>query len=178
MRQLRLLSCLFGFLMVAGQVVEARQFRQLAPIPVAPQVLESSGVDANSVQLSPGDPQLMNVENLSPIEQASVESAIADILNNWNTEGLEDYLDQFFPNRFQLLTVLRQDIPKDATLQLLSVQNVSTLSQVWGNQSQPRSRISSVIATVSLRLRFVDPYRGQITLPHTARFYLRVVESE
>jgi hypothetical protein len=78
------------------------------------------------------------------------------------------------------MSVLQRDIPRDASLQLLFIQNISTLNQVWGLTTgySKRSRISTVVATVNLQLRFIDPFKGVVILPHTSQFYLRVVEVE
>lgn len=176
------LGCL---ILVSSSLTEARQFRQLAPIPVAPQVLEQHapegglavGAPANLASL---DSTLSPVGALQPLGFQMITDSVNEIIESWNTSGLTDYLDQYFPNRFQLVDVLARDIPEDARLQVLSVQNTQTLSQFWGSvrASGQRTRVSQVSTTVSLQLRFNDPVRGLITLPHTAQFYLRIVETE
>ena len=170
--------------LVSG-LVEARQFRQMAPIPVAPQVLEQHAPAGAIAHPGPSnmatlDVSLLPVEALEPLGFQVIADAVNDIVESWNSSGLVDYLDQYFPNRFQLVDVLARDIPEDARLQVLSAQNTQTLSQFWGavRASGQRTRISQVSTTVSLQLRFNDPVRGLITLPHTAQFYLRIVETE
>ena len=171
-----LIVCLTGFSVNS----EARQFRQMAPIPTAPQVLESQAPSGGQI----GGAASLNVdqsviESLTPVSLSVVQNGVSEIVESWNTQGLGDYLDQYFPDRFQLLGTMQRDIPEDASLVLLSVQNVSTLDQVWGIHSGTnRSRISTVIATVNMQIKFVDSFKGLIQLPHTSQFYLRVVESE
>lgn len=156
-------------LCLAGvNISEARQFRKIAPIPVAPEVISA-----------PVPENLQTITPLAPIDANIMVEKIEEIVASWNREGLSTFLDQAFPNRLQLLNVLSRDIPSDAVLQLLSVQNITTLNQHWANTAPgQRSRISNVVATVNLQIRFVDPRRGLITLPHESQFYLRVVESE
>jgi hypothetical protein len=168
-----LLLCLSSF-------GEARQFRKIAPIPSAPEVVETQAPSGGQIGGAASvDVDQSVVETLTPVALSTVQSGVSDIVASWNTQGLDRYLDQYFPDRFQLLGTLQRDVPVDASLVLLSVQNVSTLNQVWGIHSGPaRTRISTVVATVSLSVRFVDPFKGMIQLPHTSQFYLRVVESE
>jgi len=148
---------------------EARQFRKMAPIPVAPDVLGSKDV-LNTSQAN---------AMLEPIDPAFIVKEVEKIVASWNTAGLVDYLDRAFPSRWQLVDVLGRDIPVDAQLQLLNVQNISTLSQNWLNTTpSQRQRESNVVATVNLQIRFIDARKGLITLPHTSQLYLRVVESE
>jgi hypothetical protein len=63
-------------------------------------------------------------------------------------------LQEYFPQRFQLMSVLQRDIPRDASLQLLFIQNISTLNQVWGLTTgySKRSRISTFVAILNLQL--------------------------
>lgn len=175
---LTLLMCV----MVAS---EARQFRQLAPISVAPEVLEREApgqVMASGYQVMGGATAsaMETVIPMRPLDPNVIEEALGDILASWNQNGLDDYLDAYFPGRNLLLTVIAQQVPTDAQLDLLSVQNIQTLSQHWAEPVAiyRRQRMSRVVATVNLQLRFEDPIRGQILLPHSARFYLQVLESE
>jgi len=166
---------------LAFQSVHARQFRRMAPIPVQPshEVFDPSG--GMSV-LSPSGSKatLQTAEELVPLDDQLIASEIQKIVQSWNKAGLDSYLDENFPQRFQLLSMLQRDTPRDASLQLLSIQNISTLNQAWSLTTgySKRSRTSTVVATVNLQLRFIDPFKGVVTLPHTSQFYLRVVEVE
>jgi len=159
---------------------EARQLRQISPSPSAPVIVEPQVPSGGQIGgLANINLDQSVVEAPAPVSLSVVQRGVSEIVDSWNTQGLETYLDQYFTDRFQLLGTLQRDVPVDASLVLLSVQNVSTLNQVWGIHSGPaRTRISTVVATVSLSVRFVDPFKGMIQLPHTSQFYLRVVESE
>lgn len=170
------LSFMLPGIVLFSSIGDTRQFRRMEPIPVAPEVNERG---APGVIADVPSAQLMSVANLKPIDENVIRRALDDIVGRWNTQGLDEYLDEHFPQRFELLDMMNREIPTDAVLELISVQNISTTSQVWGNQTPPeRSQISTVVATVSLQLRFNDPVKGLITLPHTSQFYLRVVETE
>jgi len=167
--------------MLAFQTAQARQFRRMAPIPVqpSPEVLDpSSGMSV--LMPSGSSATLQVVEELMPLDDQLIADEVQKIVQSWNTVGLDSYLHEYFPQRFQLLSVLQRDTPHDASLQLLAIQNISTLNQVWGSNTggSKRSRISTVVATVNLQVRFIDPFKGVVTLPHTSQFYLRVVEVE
>lgn len=158
--------CLMLMIFSISHNADARQFRKLAPIPVSPDVATLKNQDRL-------------VTNLEPIEARFVQEKIEEIVASWNTQGLQHYLDTLFPNRWQLISVLNRDIPKDAVLQLLTVQNINTINQQWvTNTPEKRVRESTVVATVNLQIRFLDATRGVITLPHTSQFYLRVVDAD
>lgn len=158
--------CLMLMIFSISHSADARQFRKIAPIPVSPDIATVKNQDGL-------------VTNLEPIEATFVQEKIEEIIASWNTEGLQHYLDRLFPNRWQLISVLNRDIPKDAVLQLLTVQNINTINQKWvSNTPEQRVRESTVVATVNLQIRFLDATRGVITLPHTSQFYLRVVDAD
>ena len=166
---------------LAFQTAQARQFRRMAPIPVQPsaEVLDpSSGMSVLSP--SGANATLQTIEELTPLNEQLIVNEVQKIVQSWNTAGLSTYLHEYFPQRFQLLSVLQRDIPRDAKLQMLAIQNISTLNQALGLTTgyNTRNRISTVVATVHLQLRFIDPFKGVVTLPHTSQFYLRVVEVE
>ena len=152
-----------------SHIADARQFRKMAPIPVAPEVLAKQNLEASSSQIS----------QLEPIDANFIKTKLEEIIASWNSEALQSYLDRSFPNRWQLNSVLSRDIPKDAVLQLLTIQNISTINQQWADSTPgQRVRESTVIATVNMQIRFLDATQGVITLPHTSQFYLRVMDSE
>ena len=177
-------AAMIVFIMLGSLTIEttqARQFRRMAPIPVQPSPQSLGPLSGVSVLAPSGSSlSLKGAEELMPLDDQLIATEVHKIVKSWNTSDLASYLHDYFPQGPQLVSVLQRDTPHDARLQLLSIQNISTLDQVWApvTKGQTRSRISTVVATVKLQLRFIDPFKGLVTLPHTSQFYLRVVETE
>lgn len=149
-----------------SQPADARNFRDMIIIPVAPEKM------AREISSVPTE--------FSPVDQVTIEKSIRKIVASWNGPDLAKYLHNNFRDKNLLLTSIQSSVPMDAKLRLISVHGISTLEQ--NSSPHPtthvRQRSSVVIATVDLQLEFNDPFKGIVKLPHSSQFYLQVVESE
>ena len=153
------------FTMFNIQVAQARDFRSLIKIPVAPQ-----NIALNST---------INKKTFRPVDSALIEKHVRKIVSSWNRNDLSKYLSDTFQDKTLLINTIRRTVPRDASLRLLSVQGISTLQQSWDtNKARKKTLNSVVIATVDIQLEFNDPFQGLVKLPHTSQFYLQVTESE
>lgn len=166
-----LMSVLLIAMAVSMQSLQARNFRSMIKIPVAPR----SDIVNPEIQVLNH-----NVQAFRPVERQLVEKGIKAILASWNTNELSQYLVDNFQDKRLLLTTINRAVPRETKLRLLAVQGISTLEQSWliNKKNSQRQLKNIVIATVELQIEFNDPFNGMVLLPHTSQFYLQIIESE
>jgi len=114
------------------------------------------------------------VDVLRPVDRSLVEQAVEDVAEAWNGGGLSDLLSDDFRNRSRLFDTIAEVVPRDARLNVLAVQAVSTLEQYLLDGQ----RVSTVSAVVRSQIEFNEPETGFQRLEGTGEWYFRVEEGQ
>ena len=97
-----------------------------------------------------------------PVDQRAVRKAVYAIAKAWNGRRLAPYLNRrrFYDKR-RLLDAIARHVPRNAKLRILSVGAITTLNQKAENRGAKGTyRVSTVEATVSLQVEFIQPQVG------------------
>lgn len=134
----------------------AREFRALTPIvrPEAP------------------PPGAQAVAVIRPVPRLWVEQAVHAVARAWNTGELDPLFAADFTAKSRLLDTIAEVVPRDARLNILGIQAVSTLNQYRLGEAL----VSTVSAVVRGQVEFIDPRTGYQRLEGTAEWYFRVEE--
>ncbi len=101
------------------------------------------------------------VEVMQPVDPRLVHKAVAQLVETYNLQGLENFLSPTFFNRSRLLDNIGNQIPRDARLRVLSIQGIQTLNQsIRRQEGQTPLRVSTVSVTVRTQLQFNNPTTG------------------
>ncbi|RME32891.1 MAG: hypothetical protein D6786_09245 [Gammaproteobacteria bacterium] len=143
--------------MVLAGNLQARQFRQLAPIATPRQAatLPEGAVPVATVRAVPRN---------------RVETLLRGVLAKWNTGQMAQTLSPEFFDRTRLLDAVDGLAPRDATLRLLSLQGVQTLQQYELDGKQ----VSIVSATARTQLEFNSPASGFVRRQGVNEFILKI----
>ena len=118
------------------------------------------------------------VQKVNPVSRKEIEDAVRDLMNSWNTKDLERWLSDDFYDRTRLLDVIDTDVPRYATLRIMSIEGVQTLNQ-YVQQDSPMANnaiISNVSATVQIQLEYNDTDSVFQRLDGTFELFFRVTE--
>lgn len=153
--------------MSANRVSEARQFRQIIPIPSA---------QKSAVKL-PGDAvPLSQPQNL---DREQVRTAVEEVITRWNNSGLDQVLAEEFFDKSRLTDAIDTIVPRDASLRVQSIQGVQTLQQYRVPGESGSSQIVSIVsATVNTQLEFNDPQAGFVRRQGLNEFILKITHQE
>ncbi len=149
---------LISLLLALSCQVQARQFRQLAPIATPAAAARALPEGAKPVT----DPR--------PLPRGQVERLLRGVLAKWNSAGMAQTLAPEFYDRTRLLDTVDRLAPRDATLRLLSLQGIQTLQQY----ELDGRRVSIVSATARTQLEFNDPTLGFVRRQGVNEFILRI----
>lgn len=110
-----------------------------------------------------------------PVDSGIIESAIKDIMASWNTAALAGKLSENFYDKDRLLDAINTKVPRDAKLQILSIQGIQTLNQyTLADASGKESLFSTVSVIVRTQVEFNDPSKGFQRLEGTNEYILTV----
>jgi len=141
--------------------VDARQFRTIRTITTPEKLPENA------------EP----VERFRPVKAQIVKAAVEKLADAWNTGTLDPLLSrEKFYNKDRLLDTLAGDIPRDATLRVLSVGGITTLDQYFQPREGRRKQVNIVSAIVRTQIEFNDPNNGFVRLEGRNEFVLEVVQ--
>jgi len=163
-----------ALLAVAAAAIEMR-----VPVPITTPSALSSGIAAEVARACVPAPcaGLSPAAEVTPVSARAVRDAVTRITATWNTADLERHLGEGFFDRTRLVDTLREVVPRDARLRVLSVRNVQTLAQYVESGRNPSvaTRVSTVRATVVTQLEFNDPREGFVRSRRSAQEYLMVI---
>jgi len=146
----------------------------------------SSGAHARSFrEMNPiGQPEPLGAHQTRPttvraVSQDRVRQAMDGIAQAWSGGNISRFLDANFANGNRLADTVREVVPRDARLRIISVRSAATLDQrMESPPGQAAKRISTVSALVESQIEFNDPTRGFQTLKGTNEYILRFVETD
>ncbi|PIR00326.1 MAG: hypothetical protein COV66_07535 [Nitrospinae bacterium CG11_big_fil_rev_8_21_14_0_20_45_15] len=115
-------------------------------------------------------------DKLEPLDPQIIKQAVYDLAKAWNGQGFSELIDPDFANAEQLLLVITNDVPRNARLEVLSVQSLSTLDQFIKKVEDGEDRTSTVTATVRMQIVFNDPVNGFQRLEGTNELLFRIEE--
>ncbi len=118
------------------------------------------------------------VQKIKPVDRKEIEDAVRDLMNSWNTKDLERWLSDDFYDRTRLLDVIDTDVPRYATLRIMSIEGVQTLNQCVQQDTlmAVNKIISNVSATVQIQLEYNDMESPFQRLDGTFELFFRVTE--
>ena len=134
---------------------------------------------SNRIQRPGAEPEApagaTRVEKPEPVPRNLIEEAVRELMGAWNTEKLERLLADSFFDRSRLLDAIVEDAPRDATIRILSVQNVQTLTQFTKPEGEDSTLvISTVSAVVRTQVEFNDPTSGFRRLEGTGEYLFEI----
>jgi hypothetical protein len=160
-----LVHCLLACALVASLAAAAQESRQINRI-ATPQ---------SNLRLPAG---ARSVAAIRPVATVSVEAAVRELAEAWNTPRLPQYLAPNFYGKERLADSLNTQFPRDARLRVLGIQSTQTVAQFL--QDDPGGgelRVSRVSVVVRTQVEFNDPRGGGLRrIEGTNEFLLRVAE--
>ncbi len=142
--------------------VSAAQFRSYKPI-ATPEPTPAGTTAATSIK---------------PIRRAVVMQALQRLFDSWGNEKLTAYLSENFYDKSRLLDVIALDIPRDAKLRVLSVQNVQSLAQFIKPSGAAVDLTQTRVAVIArVQLEWNDATAGFQRLEGTSEYVLDITTS-
>jgi len=113
-----------------------------------------------------------------PVKRRLVESAVRDILASWGSTGLADKLADSFYDSQRLVDAVAGQAPRDASLRVLAIEGIQTLSQQEITGANGEAQLRSVVsAMVRTQLEFNDSKLGFQRREGTNELLLEVIET-
>jgi hypothetical protein len=104
------------------------------------------------------------VEKPEPVPKKLIEDAVRELMGAWNTENLE-----------RLLDTIVKDATRDATIRILSIQNIQTLNQFTRRESEDSTLVISTVSAVArTQVELNDPSRGFQRLEGTGEYLFEI----
>jgi len=113
------------------------------------------------------------------LDRRLIESAVAQVANNFRSPQLRGLLSDRFNDRDQLLDDIQANLPFDATVRVLSIRAPRVLSQYQTlGESGENLLLSQVAVTVSSQLEFSDPESGFQRFEDTSEWLLSITTQQ
>ncbi|MBI2192173.1 MAG: hypothetical protein HYU36_09325 [Planctomycetes bacterium] len=141
--------------------VEAREFRDLRPIPTRQKLPEGA----------------LPVEEPVSVEPETLKNAVKELAASWNSPDFEAKLSSQFYDKQRLLDSMSEKVPRDAQVRILGVGNIQVIQQY--RQPEPGGGpgeilVSTVTVTAQTQIEFNDPSRGFQRINGTNQLILQV----
>jgi len=118
--------------------------------------------------------QAMAQANIKPISRALIVKAVNKLVAAWNGNAMDAVLGNDFYDKFRLADAMNSKVPRDARLEVLSIQATQTLSQKTADSPSGELLLSIVSATVRTQLTFNDPVNGYQRREGTNEYIMRI----
>ncbi len=128
---------------------QASEFRSFRPVLTPAVVSDGQGMAANAA-----------TRPLKPISRNLAEKAISKIIAAWNGNNINSVLSDNFFDKSLLSNAMNSKVPRDAQLEVLSIQDVQTFNQQVLDSPNGKILVSTVSITVRTQLTFNDPVNG------------------
>ncbi len=151
------------FLLMMTQGVEASEFRRIRPIP-APS--------------KKGPEVIKPLKKFIPLNREVVENAMKKIVNFWSRNDLQKVLGKEFYDRERLQDAMNSKVPRDARLDILSIQGIQTLGQEIVKGEKGEMVVSTVSVTARTEVLYNDPQKGLQRLEGTNEYIIRIKEKK
>jgi hypothetical protein len=163
-------ACVAVLMLASGllgltEPAESRSFRNMTPIA-------TPGSDAVGASEGAGSAGITR-----PVTREVGEQALTRVVEAWNTGQLAQTVSEQFFDKSRLLDAIDADVPRDASLRLVTVQAVQTLSQRV--ESDPRFGpvlVSRISATARTQVEFNDPNTGVLVNRPGVNEFIMVVK--
>ena len=144
--------------------LQARQFRLLNPI-ATPTV---SNLPEGAVA----------VTNAQPLLRQDIEPLVKETITKWNTAEMSETLADTFYDQNRLQDAMDTIVPRDAKLQIQSIQGIQTVQQyILPDSNNGRGELVSIVSvTVRTQVEFNSPGGGFTRLPGINEFILEVTQ--
>ncbi len=136
------------------QPTQAREFRALNAISAPAQLPEGA----------------VAVDNFQPVDARIVDKTVKQLVGSWNSKDIEKHLGKDFYDKARLQENIQSSIPRDAKLNLLSVQGQQTLQQY----EQDGVRVSRVSVIVNTQIEFNHPTAGFQRFPGRTELVFKI----
>jgi len=136
-----------AFLFFSGGV-QASEFRSFRPILTPALVSGGQGVTGRAVSA------------LKPLSRNMAEKAMSKIIAAWNGNNINSVLGDNFFDKSLLSNAMDSKVPRDARLEVLSIQDTQTLNQQVTDSPSGKLLVSMVSVTAKTQLTFNDPANG------------------
>jgi hypothetical protein len=165
MIKLKSLIILLTLFLVIIANLSAGEFRRIQPIPT-PLTTSIKGAKPTA--------------KIKEIDPQKAESYTRKILQSWNSEKFKKYISSDFYEKSRLFDSMTDPtkVPKDARINVLSIDSVQTLNQYERNSSNGKEIISIISVTATTQIEFNDPQRGFRRLEGTNEYIIKVTEQE
>ncbi|MDA0790764.1 MAG: hypothetical protein O2780_15055 [Proteobacteria bacterium] len=130
-------------LALAPAMLAASEFRRFEPIVVAPRQQEGA----------------LEVER-QPVPEELVREGVMAIVAAWNGPDFGDYVSERAYDKSRLVDSLALHAPRDASLRLLSMQNMQTLAQFERTGDDGVELVSEVSVELVTQVEYEDPVSG------------------
>ena len=139
-----------------AQLVSAQEFRKMNRIARPPALKPANP----KPKTAPSRQSVTQAPALTPVSRAVAEKAVGMLVNAWNENNLDKVLADTFFDKSRLTDAMDIQVPRDAELSVLAIQDVQTLKQKIDDTPDGKVLVSTVSVTVRSQLTFNDPDRG------------------
>ncbi|NOX10073.1 MAG: hypothetical protein GXP22_11435 [Gammaproteobacteria bacterium] len=147
-----------------GLNLKASEFRAFSLIR-SPSSERSNLVSQSSVALK---------TDIQVVSSKMVQDAVSKLVAAWNSNGLSTIVTDSFIDKSRLLDSVNSQIPRDAQLRVLAIQNTRTLNQHVADSPSGKLLVSLVSTTLRTQLEFNDPAQGFQRREGTNEYILRI----
>ncbi len=147
------------FILMMIQGIEASEFRRIRPIPAPSKKV-------------PGVTKPM--KKFIPVSREVVENAMKKIVKAWSRNEIQKVLGKEFYDRERLRDAMNTKVPRDARLDILSIQAIQTLDQRIEKTDAGEVVVSTVSVTAKTEVLYNDPDNGFRRLEGTNEYIVRV----
>lgn len=117
------------------------------------------------------------VQSIESVSSSAIKNAAQQIVNAWNSGNISQNLAENFYDKTRLLDSINTNVPKDASIRLLSIQGGQTINQFERiNADGKKEIISTVSVNVNTQINFNDVQKGFRRLEGLNEYILRITE--
>jgi hypothetical protein len=154
------------------QGVSAQEFRKMNRIARPPALKPVT--PKPKARTAPGRQSIAQAPELTPVSRAVAEKAIGMMVGAWNNNTLENVLADSFFDKSRLTDAMGSDVPRDALLSVLAIEEVQTLKQNFEHSVSGSVLNSTVSITVRTLISFNDPVKGYQRIEGENEYIIRI----
>lgn len=159
---------------------KALEFRSISPISSASFTNQRENITLKNLCHPIGCEELFPAETVIPIKKNKVKKLMRKLARSWNSSDLASYLSNEFIDKNRLLDTIRESVPRDGKLRILSVRGVEILKQFIKPASEDTEgyRFSLVNAKVKTQVEYNDANQGRVKSKADTQEYLLFIREK
>lgn len=118
------------------------------------------------------------VSEIKPVDRGEIKKAVQDLVSSWNTTDLNDKVSDSYFDKSRFRNNMITEVPRVATVRLLSVRDTLTLNQFTKLDSDGNQlRVSTVSVVAETQIELSDANNGFVRVPGMNELIFEVTET-